>query len=303
MRSKSLLRRVFVLIVAAGACIGLLLLLDRDAPHVASDVAAPAKLTVQVPSLLLERKRQSAVRIVASLSTFPGRMEQVRLCLQSLFRQTLPLDAVYVHIPFKIRRLNVSIDEVALASELAELQAAFGPKLLVRRGEDYGPATKLIGTLKFEAEPSTLVVTVDDDVEYDPRMVQALFSGYLEHPDNFIANACEEPTDINEPAWTYIYENRVCKGWACAFKGTLYRVGMFDKSIFDYSGVPPGCVVHDDVFLSGYLFRRGFRPFKIDVDFDSVVQHHWRPKFTVGGTEDIKYHQIECVRYFGVFAD
>ncbi|KAI8923812.1 hypothetical protein BC831DRAFT_469346 [Entophlyctis helioformis] len=261
-----------------------------------------AKLAVSDVATLTSARRSSNTRIVASMSTFPARMDQIRPALSSLFNQSIALDAVHVNIPDRIRRLDAPIDEDALAKLLAELQALFGPRLHFHRGEDYGPATKLIGALPFEQDPDTLIVTVDDDVEYDYRTVQALFQGHLDHPSNFIAAACEELT-LYANNWVYIEDNRPCRGWACAFKGILYRVGMFDSSIFDYSSVPKGCVVHDDVYLSGYLLKRGYRPFHIGLEFDTMVRHHWRPKFTVGSTEGVKDHQIECIKYFDYFKD
>nr|KAJ3420852.1 hypothetical protein HK105_005117 [Polyrhizophydium stewartii] len=251
---------------------------------------------------VLSRARTvSQTRIVASMSTFPARMDRVRLSLASLFNQTLPLDAVHVNIPDRIRRMDAPINETELAADLADLRDKFGPRLQIHRGEDYGPATKLIGSLPFETDPDTLIITVDDDVEYDPRTVQVLYQGYREHPSNFVAAACEELITLANYNWIYINDNRVCNGWACAYKGVLYRVGMFDESIFNYAGVPMGCVVHDDVYLSGFLLRKGYRPFHVGLDFDTVVMHHWRPDYTVGGTDGVKEHQVECLKYFDQF--
>ncbi|XJO76583.1 hypothetical protein BDV3_007091 [Batrachochytrium dendrobatidis] len=240
-------------------------------------------------------------RIVASLSTFPGRMEQVRLSLGSLFAQSLSLDAIYIHIPDKIERFNLTIDEVELSKNIEELKVKFGSKLHILRGKDYGPATKLLGTLKIEREPDTLIVTVDDDTEYHNDTMSELYRGYREHPTHFIAVACEELVGFLKNSWSYITDDRECKGWACAYKGIMYRVGMFDDSIFDLTGVPHGCVVHDDVFLSGFLYRKGFRPYHLQLPFDSVKEHHWRPKFTVGSTPNVKELQKECIKYFNFF--
>ncbi|KAH6563719.1 hypothetical protein BASA62_008338 [Batrachochytrium salamandrivorans] len=81
----------------------------------------------------------------------------------------------------------------------------------------------------------------------------------------------------------------------------MYRAGMFDDSIFDYTDVPKGCVIHDDVFLSGFLYRKGIRPYHVRLPFDTVVAHHWRPKFTVGSTPNVKELQKDCIKYFNFF--
>ena len=40
--------------------------------------------------------------------------------------------------------------------------------------EDYGPATKLLPVLQHEKDDDTLIITVDDDMVYRPRMVENL---------------------------------------------------------------------------------------------------------------------------------
>ncbi|KAL2912034.1 hypothetical protein HK105_208463 [Polyrhizophydium stewartii] len=298
-------RTLFLLIVAfcVANLVFLALLVWSPNVYEAVNLVTGMNTKMQLADLeVLSRARTvSQTRIVASMSTFPARMDRVRLSLASLFNQTLPLDAVHVNIPDRIRRMDAPINETELAADLADLRDKFGPRLQIHRGEDYGPATKLIGSLPFETDPDTLIITVDDDVEYDPRTVQVLYQGYREHPSNFVAAACEELITLANYNWIYINDNRVCNGWACAYKGVLYRVGMFDKTIFDYSDVPKGCVVHDDVYLSGFLLRKGYRPFHIGLDFNTVVVHHSHAKYTVHGTAGVKEHQVECLKYFDLF--
>ncbi|KAH9266382.1 hypothetical protein BASA83_010624 [Batrachochytrium salamandrivorans] len=183
---------------------------------------------------MVQRRIEDKTRIVASLSTFPGRMEQVRLSLGSLFSQSLVLDAVYIHIPDKVDRFNLTIDESALEKDITELVDKFGSRLHINRGKDFGPATKLLGTLKVERDPSTLIVTVDDDTEYHSDTMLELYRGYIANPNHFVAAAC-------------------------------------------------------------------IRPYHVRLPFDTVVAHHWRPKFTVGSTPNVKELQKDCIKYFNFF--
>ena len=47
--------------------------------------------------------------------------------------------------------------------------------------KDYGPATKLIGVLDKEPDPSTRIVIVDDDWAYNPDMVEVFERRFEEH--------------------------------------------------------------------------------------------------------------------------
>lgn len=63
--------------------------------------------------------------------------------------------------------------------------------------------------------------------------------------------------------------SRECIGYASAFRQVLYQRGWFDNwtdpiatHLYDYSHVPKECKLHDDVYISGMLWRQtGIRPF------------------------------------------
>eukprot|EP00842_Homolaphlyctis_polyrhiza_P005760 jgi/Hompol1/6185/HPOL_004864-RA len=208
-------------------------------------------------------------RIVASLTTFPGRMTHIQQTLDSLLNQTYPIETIHLHIPYNLSRFtNIHIDETQLASDLAHLTRVYGTtKLRIHRGPDYGPSTKLLGTLALERDPATLILVVDDDTEYHPRILETYLLQLAKHPNQPICSICEEPWVIPFTSYIikYVYKifQGTCYGWAAAYKGILYPRYLFDDSVFNYSKVPYGCVVHDDVYISGYLLRKGIRPFKV----------------------------------------
>jgi hypothetical protein len=46
--------------------------------------------------------------------------------------------------------------------------------------DDYGVLTKSLATLEIETDPETLIVVVDDDMVYQPRVVEGLVKAYEE---------------------------------------------------------------------------------------------------------------------------
>jgi hypothetical protein len=53
-------------------------------------------------------------------------------------------------------------------------------KVIVNECEDMGTLTKSIPTLKYETDPETLFIVIDDDAIYSPRFIEGLIKGYNE---------------------------------------------------------------------------------------------------------------------------
>src|SRR5215471_19394880 len=103
-------------------------------------------------------------RVIASLSTVPDRINNLRPTIQSLLSQTRPPDEIVVAIPeFSIREQRPYV----VPTYLSEL-----PRVRVSRcREDWGPSTKFIGAIQDElaaGRADTLIMVVDDDRLY-PR--------------------------------------------------------------------------------------------------------------------------------------
>jgi len=132
---------------------------------------------------------------------------------------------------------------------------------------DLGPATKLLPTLDAEADPETLLVTVDDDVEYPPQLVDRLVRTSSLLPDCAIGftgwsvghktGAGSELRHYNEsvPSSGLLQSVQVIEGT----RGVLYRRGHFASDVFGHAEALPAFRYHDDILLSGYLASRGIR--------------------------------------------
>ncbi len=248
-----------------------------------------------------EKLRHSQPRLIISLSSTPGRLGIIHDVIGSLNNQSLRPDVIYLNIPVTVGDRHISEQERSVLVDLVK----FYPKLRIIHGIDFGPATKLLGALPYEDDPSTLILTVDDDVIYHKETLRSYFINHLIHPNHSISSWCEELVDMEGSGnWPGIHEDRQCNGWACAWKGVLYSVGMFDYSIFNFSNVPAGCRVHDDVYISGFLFLKGIRPYNIVLDFSTALSHHIINKsLTVGGTANVRIKQKECIKHFHYFRD
>lgn len=196
-------------------------------------------------------------RVVVSLTTTPNRLDKVMDSVRSLAKQSLVPDQIYVNIPDgpMKRHPGRSYDEAEIPEELL----ALSPLVRVNRCVDDGPATKLLGALRLEDDPSTLIVTVDDDFEYPARLVEALAWEAVAKPDDVLGVCGWGMLPLYHkvgvvPAYVpYFMRPRgryVDILQACC--GNAYRRGFFsDVELF--ADIPKVCVTVDDVWIAGYL--------------------------------------------------
>ncbi len=114
------------------------------------------------------------MRVVATCTTLPDRYDKLYRTLQTLHLQSFPLNEIYLTLPYKAKRLNLDYPE--LPSKIKKLCT------VVRVDVDYGPITKLVGALLNEKNPSTLIISVDDDALYDSKLVESLIDKHKERP-------------------------------------------------------------------------------------------------------------------------
>jgi hypothetical protein len=115
--------------------------------------------------------------IYVSLTTIPPRMAGIEACVQSLLDQTVAAEKIFICVPAKYRRFG---DPNPLPFDLSR----FGDRVeLVRPAQDYGPGTKLLGSLDLVPRaPAALLVLVDDDMVYRPHMLATFRDHFAANP-------------------------------------------------------------------------------------------------------------------------
>ena len=113
------------------------------------------------------------MRVVVTLTTIPTREDSLVSTIQSIKAGTVQPDAIYVNIPEWYPRFRCKPDP-NLEPKLKNMG------VIVNRCPDYGVLTKLIPILNIETDPSTCIVIIDDDVNYQPKFLEGLVKGYEE---------------------------------------------------------------------------------------------------------------------------
>jgi hypothetical protein len=196
-------------------------------------------------------------RVIASLSTLPGRINNLRPTIRSLLRQTRPPDEIVLAIPeFSVRERRPYV----VPKYLPRL-----PRVRIWHcGRDWGPATKFIETVRQElaaGRGDTLIMVLDDDRVY-PRDALATYLHYhTQMPDAAICfRGAAMPRTFDWRDATMIYGGEVREPQSVAVitgcGSYLIQPRFFDESLWDYSQAPRGAFYMDDIWISGSLARR-----------------------------------------------
>src|SRR6266704_3800221 len=178
-------------------------------------------------------------RVIASLSTVPGRINNLRPTIRSLLKQTRPPDEIVLAIPeFSVREQRPYV----VPKYIFQL-----PRVRVLRcREDYGPATKFIAAIQDElaaGRENTLIMVVDDDRLY-PRDALETYLHFSEQLPNaalcFRGAAMPSTLDWDDAKMIYGKDLREPRPVAVitGCGSYLVRARFFDRSLWDYSGAP-----------------------------------------------------------------
>lgn len=204
------------------------------------------------------------MRVVGSLTTMPDRYFKVVRTLESLRRQTYKLDAIYLGIPKKSRRLGIEYPPVP--PEITNL-------CTVVTCTDFGPITKIIGGLLQEDDPDTVIITFDDDMIYPETLIEHLVDHHKKYPNSAIGSSgmllkyncpmCAiTPNEDNFfyriPKFPIPPEGKRVDS-IYGYPGALYVRKFFpvrerlEEDFLNFSLVNNDMLMNDDIVISGYL--------------------------------------------------
>ncbi len=114
--------------------------------------------------------------IYVSLTTIPSRVKNLNKSVESLLNQICKPDKIFINIPIKYKRFKEIIEKV-------HIPKFNDPRVEITRCEDFGPGTKLLGSLK-KFERNSLIILADDDHIYEDYMIEKFNYFYSKAPEN-----------------------------------------------------------------------------------------------------------------------
>lgn len=171
--------------------------------------------------------------VIVSLTSFPGRIDTVYIALNSIYKQTVKPDRVILWLaetqfPNREEDLPIELlDYKALGTEIRWVQ------------EDLRPHKKYFYVM--QENPEAIVITIDDDLTYEPTMIEMLLDSYMKHPDA----VSTVRTHLIMPEGDKVASYRE---WVKEFSGIIDYPSM---QLFSTSGAgtlyPPHCL-HSEAF-------------------------------------------------------
>ena len=117
-------------------------------------------------------------KVVVGLTTTPVRIGKIMPTIHSLLKQKRPANRIILSLADQIARTGDKFDKIP--KELQQL--VDDGKIEIHRTKDYGPATKFIGAMQVEQDPSAFIIWCDDDMEYGESMVESLLAACAAQP-------------------------------------------------------------------------------------------------------------------------
>ena len=114
--------------------------------------------------------------IFVSLTTIPQRISNLNKSVESLLKQTRKPDKIFINIPNKYKRFKETIN----SNQIPKFESGI---VEIIRCEDYGPGTKLLGSID-KVKKDSLIILVDDDHIYEDYMIEKFFYYYSKAPEN-----------------------------------------------------------------------------------------------------------------------
>ena len=172
--------------------------------------------------------------IYISLTTIPERFKNLNKTISSLLLQKKRPDKIFINIPKKYSRFK----EIIPNEEIPKFNTDI---VEVIRCEDFGPGTKILGSLK-KLKKDSMVILVDDDNVYKDYMIEKFFHFHKKAPNNAYSFYVHPLGNFGV--------GQGADGFAI---NTNYLEGIYDfyeKVVKDYNEL----FLHDDLWISFFLY-------------------------------------------------
>lgn len=185
--------------------------------------------------------------VIVSLTTFPARMDKIYITLESLFRQTVRPDRIILWLA------DEQYPDKQKVKECLDKYLKLG--LEIRYCDDLRSHKKYYYTMKYY--PSSIVITVDDDIIYSENMIENLLKTSRKYPNKIVCNRAHLMKISNDrllPYNDWLYRAKGCLGENILFcptgcAGVLYPPRSLSNHVFDVEILKDICFFADDIWL------------------------------------------------------
>lgn len=204
--------------------------------------------------------------IIISLTTIPNRLVTkhhkggLEFVIDKLLHMTYENYQIHLNVPFINKKTN---EPYIIPDWLSKIN---DEKLKIFRTDDYGSLTKLLPTLlRLNENDETIIITVDDDLEYIDGFIEYHIKKREEYPNAAIGfaglsslnNTCHFCTTVKTDVKVKILEG---------YKTVSYKRNFFKDDFFTEF---VGKSWNDDILISAYLGKHNIEKWVVSYDKDT----------------------------------
>ena len=194
----------------------------------------------------------SEPRVIVSVASYAKRLPYISKMLDALRVQTYQPDAVVLWLP--------ACDCAKFYSSLSDdlLRTIASSNVEVRWvADDLKPHNKYFYAM--QQYPSSIIITLDDDMCYDPRLIERLLSSHAKFPQAVISmrthimrfdeSGAILPYSEWEQCQSSILDTPSASLFATGMGGVLYPPKSIASIAFDCEAIKETCLLSDDLWL------------------------------------------------------
>ena len=118
------------------------------------------------------------IKFCVSMSTIPSRIKGIHKILDNIENQTLKPEKIFLNIPIDFNRFkNEKIND----EDIISLERK---NLIIKRCEDFGPGTKIMGSIE-DIKEYDCVIIIDDDHLYDENIFSNIIDEFKKNKINY----------------------------------------------------------------------------------------------------------------------
>ena len=119
------------------------------------------------------------IKFCVSLTSLPSRIDNIEETIKSINNQSLKPEKIFLNLPYKFRRFPEYQFSEKQLSKLKKYN------LEIIRCEDYGPATKLMGSISKIRNNFDCVILIDDDHIYHNKIFEIFIENFKKESVNY----------------------------------------------------------------------------------------------------------------------
>jgi hypothetical protein len=221
------------------------------------------------------------MKFLVSLTTTPYRINLIEPVILNLVNQTIKADKIILNVPEIFYRSG----EIYIIPDFLSKY----PIVINKISKDYGPATKLVGSLEYMINNNynpDYVIILDDDIKYPINLIE-----YYKNHEVQDSIRCITSFNMNNDEIINSF-NKNC-GICEAFASICIKTDIIKNDFIDYINnliINDDCKLSDDILINNYFYMNSYKVNCIDIDkqmlnliFENLLEYHEK-EYSLHGT-------------------